>query len=126
MFCFVLFWPCWVVVAAYRLSLVAASGGSSFTEVCRLLTAVASLVGFSCLALGHAGSSSCTVLTLECRLNSCRAQAQLFHNMWNLPRAGNKPMFAALAGGFLATGPPGESLSPFFKTVGRLGNLPNY
>ena len=38
------FWRCWVFVAAGRLSLVAASGGSSPAAVRRLLIAVASLV----------------------------------------------------------------------------------
>ena len=40
-------WLCWVFVAAQGLSLVAASGGSSFTAVCmcRLLVVVALLAG---------------------------------------------------------------------------------
>ena len=37
-------WPCWVFVAAHRLSLVAASGRLLFAVVWRLLIAVASLV----------------------------------------------------------------------------------
>ena len=39
------FWLCWVFTAAYRLSLVVASGGSSLVLVQGLLIALASLVG---------------------------------------------------------------------------------
>lgn len=34
---------------------------------------------------------------LEHRLNSCQAQAQLFHSMWNISRPGIKSMSPALA-----------------------------
>ena len=37
------------------------------------------------------------------------AWALLLHSMWNLPGPGIKPMFPALAGGFLSTVPPGKS-----------------
>ena len=37
------------------------------------------------------------------------AWALLLHNVWNLPRPGIKPMFPALADGFLSTVPPGKS-----------------
>ena len=33
--------------------------------------------------------------------------------MWNLPRPGLEPMYPALAGGFLTTGPPGKSENKF-------------
>ena len=41
---FIYFWPCWVFVAAHRLSLVKASGGYPLAAVCGLLPAAASLV----------------------------------------------------------------------------------
>ena len=41
---FIYFWPCWVFVAAHRLSLVAMSGGGSLVVVLRLLIAGALLV----------------------------------------------------------------------------------
>ena len=41
---FVYFWLYWVFVAVRAFSLVAASGGYSSLQVCRLLVAVASLV----------------------------------------------------------------------------------
>ena len=43
---------------------------------------------------------------------SCGAWAWLFLAMWDLPGPGIEPMFPALAGGFLTTGPPGKYL-PF-------------
>ena len=41
-------------------------------------------------------------------LNSCGAWASLLHSMWGLPGSGIEPMSPALAGGFLATEPPGK------------------
>ena len=43
-FLMILFWLCWVFIAAPGLSLVAASGGCSLVAVHSLLTAVVSLV----------------------------------------------------------------------------------
>ena len=43
-------------------------------------------------------------------LSSCDAWSLVFCNIWNLPRAGIKPVSPALAGGFLSTVPPGKSL----------------
>ena len=42
-------------------------------------------------------------------LSSCGARAELPRGMWNAPGAGLAPMSPALAGGFLATGPPEKS-----------------
>ena len=42
-------------------------------------------------------------------LSSSGAQAQFPRDTWNLPGAGIEAMSPALVGGFLATGPPGES-----------------
>ena len=36
------------------------------------------------------------------------AQAYSPHGMWDLPGPGVEPVFPALAGGFLTTGPPGK------------------
>ena len=55
------------------------------------------------------GLSSCGSRTLECRLSSCGARAQLLHGMWDLPRPGLKPVSPALAGRFLTTVPRGKS-----------------
>ena len=35
--------------------------------------------------------------------------------MWNLPRPGTEPVFPALAGRFLTTGPPGKFWYSLFK-----------
>ena len=36
--------------------------------------------------------------------------------MWELPGPGIEPVFPALAGGFLTTGPPGKPLDFFLST----------
>ena len=59
------------------------------------------------------GFSSCGSWALERRLSSCGTWAYLLHSMWDLPGPGLKPVSPALAGGFLATVPPGKSLSVF-------------
>ena len=51
------------------------------------------------------GFSCCRAQALECRLSSYGAGASLPHSMWNLPRAGIKPVSPVLAGEFLTTGP---------------------
>ena len=86
----------WVLAAVCELSLVAASGGYSLVAVLGLLFAVASFV------VDHA----LQVL----RLSSCGPKAKLPHGMWDLPGPGIEPMSPALAGGFLATVPPGKYL----------------
>ena len=45
-----------------------------------------------------------------CRGTSYDSQAQLPCSMWNLPGPGIEPMYPALVGGFLTTGPPVKSL----------------
>ena len=70
---FIYFWLCWVFVAAFRLSLVAVSGGYSSLWC----------TGFSLrwllllLSMGsrHAGFSSCGLRALERRLGSCGTRA---------------------------------------------------
>ena len=42
--------------------------------------------------------------------SSWDSQAQLPGSMWNLPRPAIEPVYPALVGGFLTTGPPGKSL----------------
>ena len=42
------------------------------------------------------------------RLSNCGSQAQLLRGMWDLPRPGLEPVFAALAGRFSTTAPPGK------------------
>ena len=53
----------------------------------------------------------------------CSTWAQeLWHTgMWDLLRSGIKPVPPALAGGFLTTGPPGESLIYLFIYLAVLG-----
>ena len=86
------------------LSLVVASRGSSLTVLCRLLllrSAGSRIRGFS----------DCGSQALESQPRSCSAWAWLPHDKWNLPRAGIKPVFPALADGFITSGPPGKSPS---------------
>ena len=80
---FNLFWLHWVFVAAHGLSLLVASGGYSSLQC----------AGFSSqwlLLLLSTGSrarglSSCGFQALKHWLNSCGAQAELLHGMWDLP-----------------------------------------
>ena len=87
-------------VAVPWLFLVASSGGYSPVVALRLLVSVA---------------SRCGAWTLERGLNSRSARASLPRGVWNLPGPGIEPMFPALAGGFLTTGPPGKSHIAIFK-----------
>ena len=64
-----------------------------------------------------AGLGSCSSLALEHRLNSCGSRAWLLLSVWDPPRRGVKPMFPALAGGFLTTGPPGKPSVEFLISV---------
>ena len=68
-FIFRIFWLRWIVLAACRFPLVAASRGYSLVLVLRLLNVVASRVA----GLGSCGLSSCSSRALEHRLNSCVA-----------------------------------------------------
>ena len=54
------------------------------------------------------GLSSYGSQTLERRLSSCGAGAQLLRGMWDLPGQGLEPVSLALAGRFLTTVPPGK------------------
>ena len=92
--------------------------------------------GFSCCgtrALGTRASvfvarglSSCGSQALECRLSSCGARAQLLRSMWDPPGPGLEPVSPALAGGFLATAPPGKPPNLPFKVKHFLENYNNY
>ena len=68
------------------------------------------LQGTQASAVAEYRFSSCGPWALENRLSSCGTQPLLPHGMWNLPGPEIKPMFPALAGGLLTTGPPGKSL----------------
>ena len=64
-------------------------------------------------SLGLSGSRS-EASTLAVReLSGCGARTQLLWGMWHLLRPGIEPMSPALEGGFLTTGPLGESLEKF-------------
>ena len=79
---------------ACELSLVVVSGGYSFLQCFGLLIEVASLV--YTIGCRHTGSAVVALGTL------------LPRGMWNILGAVIKPMFPALADGFLTTGPPGK------------------
>ena len=89
-------------MAAHRLFLVAASGGYSLVAAHRLLIAVPWLLLLQSMSSRHAGLVA-VVLRLSC--STAR---------WILVlRPGTE---AALAGGFLTTGPPGKSQN-FYMSV---------
>ena len=75
--------------------LIVANGEYSLLAVCRLLIVGASLAvepKLQALRLSSYGSWA-----LGHRFNSCSAQAQLPHSMWDLSRPGIKPMSPAVA-----------------------------
>ena len=60
---------------------------------------------------------SCGSRVPQCRLRRCKAWAQLLRSMWNFPRPGITPVSPELAGGLLASVPPGKSkVCTFFET----------
>ena len=63
-------------------------------------------------ALGCLGFSSCSFRALEHNLNSYGTQAQLPHDMWDLPGSGIEPVSPALQGRFLTAVPPGKPSLP--------------
>ena len=66
--------------------------------------------GFSCeaLALGHAGFGSCGSPVLEHGLDSCGAQPELFHSMWDLPESGINPSLLRWQSDSLSLSHPGS------------------
>ena len=105
---FIYFWLRWFFVAARGLSVVAASGGYSSLRCAGF--SLRWLLLLRSMDSRCASFSSCGTRAVEHRLSSCGAQAYLLCGMWYLPGPGLKPVFPALAGGFLTTVPPGKSL----------------
>ena len=76
------------------------------------------------------GLSSRDYQGLEHRLSRWGTQAQLLHDMWNLPRSGIKPLSSALAGGLFTTEPPGNramtpaTAVPFLSLIPSRTSLP--
>ena len=63
-----------------------------------------------------AGFSCCGSAARERGLSSSAAPALLFLGTWDLSRPAIKPLSSALAGEFLTTGPPGNSVPPVYFT----------
>ena len=76
--------------------------------MCRLLTETASLV------VEHRLQGAWTSVVAARRFSSYITWAQLFLCLWDPPDPGIEPMSPALAGGLLATAPPGKSRVFFF------------
>ena len=89
----------------------ASSGCSSRGLLSRCRARASHCSGFSCGA-GTRGAG---------RRSSRGARAQLLCGMWVLPGAGIRSMPPALAGRFLTSGPPGESLASLVAELGSLG-----
>ena len=92
LYLFVYFGPCWVFVAVRGFSLVP--------------------VSWSYSSLWYAGSSLRWLLVASTGSRVHGLQWSWMHGlscMWNLCGPGIKPVSPALAGGYLATGPPGKS-----------------
>ena len=105
------FWPCWVFVAAHKLSLVVVSGGYYALRWVDFSLWWLLLCGARALGTQALGTGASVVVACG---PSCPT-----HSMWNLPRPGVKPVSPALAGGFLLTVPLGNSL-PFCLIPCRL------
>ena len=107
---FIYFCLHWFFVAACGLSLVVRSGAYS-----SLQNAGSGARRLQSLAAHRLSSGGPWVLeqVLEAGLHGCGTWAKLPHCMWDLCRAGIRPVFPALAGRFLTTGPPGKSISFF-------------
>ena len=93
-------WLPWVFAAELGLSLAVVSGG---------------LLSSSCVQASHCGGFSCGEWTQgHAGFSSCGICTSLSLGMWNLPGAGIEPVFPALVGRFLTTGPPGKPLTSDF------------
>ena len=94
------FWLCWVFVAALRLCLVAASGGSSLVA----MHARTYCGGFFFVVVKHAVGSPFTGFI------GCSTQTQLPRSMWDLLRPGIEPVSPAPMDGCLPREGPLVSL----------------
>ena len=72
------------------------------------------------------GFSCCSSQPLELRLTSCDSQAYLLRVMWDLPRPRIEPVFPALQGGFLTTGPLGKLCLEDYCWILTQSYDPNY
>ena len=100
---FLFIFGCGVFAAALGLSLVVAMGGYFLVSVLKLLIAMASLIAEH----GPYGMQA-----QQLWLTGLFALS-----MWDLPGPGIKPMFPALVGRFLTSGPPGKPLTLFLKII---------
>ena len=92
--------------------------GAALSAVCGLLITVPSLIAEH-RSWVHVSFSSCGSWALNAgRLSSGGTWAWLLRGMWDLPRAGIKPMSPALAGGFLSIVPQGQSQNTLYSPPG--------
>ena len=106
LFCFVIFWSCWVFVtcglfpSCIEWGLLSSCGAQA-----------SDCSGFSCgaQALGCTGFSSCGSQVLLYRLNSCGSWDYLLCSIRDLPRSGIELISPALAGRFFITELPGKT-----------------
>ena len=90
---FIYFWLCWVFTAAWAFLQLWQVG------LLQLWYSGSHCIGFSFCgtwAQWHADFTSCSSQALEQRRNSCGAQAQLLHSMWDFLGPGLKLMSPAL------------------------------
>ena len=111
------FWQCWVFVTLCRLSVAAASGG--YSSLPRVGVFLRWLLSLPSTGSRRSSSSSCSTQLSNCthrpwnararRLGHYGKRTQFLYDMWNLFLPGIKPLFPALAGGFLSTVQPGKA-----------------
>ena len=103
------FWLCCVFWMCFCTWAFSSCGEQKLLSSCS--TRASQCGGYPCCgarALGSVGFSSCSSQSVEHRLNSCGAWAQLLCSRWGLPGSGIEPMSLALAGRFSTTEPPGK------------------
>ena len=98
---FIYFWLGLVFITSQGLSLGIAGRGCSLVVVWRLL-----IWWLLTVAHGLLGMQAAVVAAL--RLGRCSTWDLLLCGTWDLPRRGIEPMYPAMAGQFLTTGPPGK------------------
>ena len=120
------FWLCWLCVAVGRLSLSATSRGYPLVAACGPV-APASLVGHRLLDFSSCGTwfRGCSSSDPECGPVTWGKRAQPPWGMWGLPRPETEPVFPALQGWFLTTGPPEHTPSLILTEAFAFGIIPS-
>ena len=103
-----IFWLCWVFVAAQMFSSHGKWGLLSSWAVVASPVAKCQLLGPGATIGAAHRLNTCNFWSPEHRLSSCDARAYLLCSMWDPPRSGIEPVSPPLAHGFFTNEPPGK------------------